>query len=204
MENNFVHPERPASGGGIKHLPLAEQEKIKNTLTVPAHTCCSNPYWLFRIYQDTKVELEEIYAAINDALKESLDLLDQDPMASIIIRPGVIDTIRCSASLPSGMDINKMTNDTLLSLQIQWDEPWNGVIPEKYGIWMHQPYKEYFSNKPSLVIPDCKSGARFDFWVRSYLTIPGQVDPIKSQYSEKHTCYCTPNTNAKKTAPNDF
>lgn len=56
-ENNIPHPDRDMYHGGLVHLSDDERRKIEETLTVPPHVCCTDPYWLFRIYQDTKVEV---------------------------------------------------------------------------------------------------------------------------------------------------
>jgi protein O-mannose beta-1,4-N-acetylglucosaminyltransferase len=197
-ENNYPHPERPPSGGGSVHLPLAEQEKVKNTLTVPPHLCCRDPYWLYRIYQDTRVDISELFAAIGDAMPDALRLLDIDAQNYVQIRPGVIDTIRCKVHIPEGVDSLRLDNSTKLDVEISWDEPWNGVQPDKYGVWMHQPYQEFFTTKPSIIPPACPYGGRYDVWVRSYVRMPGSNELIKSQYSEKFTCMCTPTTNTRR------
>lgn len=195
MENNFPHPERPPSGGGIKHLPLAEQEKIQNTLTVPPHLCCRDPYWLYRIYQDTRVDLPELFATIDDGLPEALDQLAVVPQSLVQIRPGVISNVRCKVRPPSPAS-QPLTNSTMLVMDVSWDEPWNGVIPDKYGIWVHQPYEEFFTDSPSFTPPPCAYGTRYDMWVRSYVRGVGDAarggNLVKSQYSEKVTCYCRP------------
>jgi protein O-mannose beta-1,4-N-acetylglucosaminyltransferase len=70
-DSNVMFPERHKSLGGISHLPQDEKQKIIKTHTVPEHTCCTNPYWLFRIYQDTKVNVGEVSTLIDEALNES-------------------------------------------------------------------------------------------------------------------------------------
>lgn len=65
------YPDRDPLNGGIVHLPKEEQEKILSTKTVPEHLCCSSPFWLYRIYQDTKFNLKEIIDTIDDALEAS-------------------------------------------------------------------------------------------------------------------------------------
>ncbi|EPZ31561.1 hypothetical protein ROZALSC1DRAFT_28183 [Rozella allomycis CSF55] len=76
QENNRPHPERPSHHGGIRHLSKEEQDKILNTITVPLHTCCTNPYWLFRIYQDTIVDIREIISIIDKKLPETLKTME--------------------------------------------------------------------------------------------------------------------------------
>jgi protein O-mannose beta-1,4-N-acetylglucosaminyltransferase len=66
-----MHPDSPSWQGGIRHLSEDEQQKILTSKTVPSHTCCTNPYWLFRIYQDTKVDVDEVKALVVESLAES-------------------------------------------------------------------------------------------------------------------------------------
>ncbi|KAJ1552170.1 Protein O-linked-mannose beta-1,4-N-acetylglucosaminyltransferase 2, partial [Cladochytrium tenue] len=74
-ENNFPHDDNDELAGGIAHLPAEEQDTIRNTLTVPPHLCCTNPYWLYRIYQDTHVDADEVTALVSGGLAESRRLL---------------------------------------------------------------------------------------------------------------------------------
>jgi len=52
--------DRPPNQGGIAHLPPHQKEEILNTKRVPKHLCCDNPFWLFRIYQDTEVDINRL------------------------------------------------------------------------------------------------------------------------------------------------
>jgi protein O-mannose beta-1,4-N-acetylglucosaminyltransferase len=70
-KNNIMYPNRPLYEGGIMHLSDAEQKKIRETYTVPKHICCTDPYWLFRIYQDTIVDINEIAELVDGALGEA-------------------------------------------------------------------------------------------------------------------------------------
>lgn len=56
--NSIAFPEREAGLGGIDHLPPTQRDQIASSATVPLHKCCSDPTWLYRIYQDTIVDLE--------------------------------------------------------------------------------------------------------------------------------------------------
>lgn len=53
------------------------QQKVKNTKTVPPHLCCADSFWLYRIYQNTFVDLDMITGLIQDALVESYEFLKQ-------------------------------------------------------------------------------------------------------------------------------
>lgn len=64
------HPERAADKGGIRHLPEAEQKAILDSTTIEPHLCCSNPYWLHRIYQDTRVNVQQVINLIREAAAE--------------------------------------------------------------------------------------------------------------------------------------
>lgn len=200
IENNFPHPERAPSAGGIMHLPAAQQERIRNTPAVLPHLCCSDPNWLYRIYQDTKVDVEELLQTIDGALKDGLTQLQVDPKALLAIRPGIVDGVRCIVSLPEGVDpaAPALTNTTRLSIEVRWESPWNGVIPEKYGVWVHQTYSEFFTERPSVQLPACAYGSSYDIWVRSYVRDPTSPELIRSQYSEKRTCLCIPETTIPK------
>jgi len=66
QENNVGYPNRHRLHGGISHLSQGEQDAIINSRWVPTHTCCENPYWLFRIYQDTKVHIAEVMDIIKE------------------------------------------------------------------------------------------------------------------------------------------
>lgn len=66
------HPDRPADKGGIKHLSQEEQQAILESTTIEPHLCCSNPYWLYRIYQDTRVNMGEVVGLIREAAVEAL------------------------------------------------------------------------------------------------------------------------------------
>jgi protein O-mannose beta-1,4-N-acetylglucosaminyltransferase len=54
------YPNRPRLLGGITHLNEYERRKILESTQVPPHRCCQNPEWLFRIYQDTVVDIEAV------------------------------------------------------------------------------------------------------------------------------------------------
>ena len=64
-ENTVTHPEYPAAFGGISHLAVSEQEQIMTSSVVGKHFCCSNPEWLFRIYQDTHVDIPSVMELIS-------------------------------------------------------------------------------------------------------------------------------------------
>lgn len=75
-DRNVPHPDRLKLYGGLAHLPQKERELVQNTKTVPQHICCTSPYWLYRIYQDTHVTPDEIIKLVEDGLKESRRVIE--------------------------------------------------------------------------------------------------------------------------------
>lgn len=69
-EATIGHPDRLKRHGGLGHLSPEERQRVLQTATVPSHLCCENPYWLYRIYQDTWLDLNEIEELLIDALKQ--------------------------------------------------------------------------------------------------------------------------------------
>lgn len=69
------YPERPASEGGIRHLDASTIDFILESKTIPRHTCCKDPHWLFRIFQDTFVDVDQVLALFREALHESYQRL---------------------------------------------------------------------------------------------------------------------------------
>lgn len=189
--NNYPHPEKPAAGGGILHLSESKQREINETLTVPPHLCCADPFWLYRIYQDTRVDLDEVMDLIDDGIPEALKLAQIRPQDLVYVRPGSIEQVYCRVR-PSP------TNQTSQDLLISWTLPWNGVIPSYFGVWIHQPFKEFIANDTSLVLPDCVADGRYDVWVRPYVTDPISGAAYKGAYSDKFTCTCQANAVAKR------
>ncbi|KAJ3333387.1 Protein O-linked-mannose beta-1,4-N-acetylglucosaminyltransferase 2 [Blyttiomyces sp. JEL0837] len=176
-ENSIAHPDDHEMVGGIVHLPLEEQEKIKNTLTVPEHLCCVSPYWLYRIYQDTKVEITEVSNLIESALIESRKLLEalkyRNVHAAILLPPIVhIENIACLAgdSREPG------------TLWVGWTEPWNGV---KVDYWVVRILNDdrYFSTEgPMVSISGYKPGEDV------YFAIKGVVQGGEQEFGPSTFC----------------
>lgn len=58
------HPNRPPLLGGITHLEFHKRQVILQNSAVPPHLCCQDPNWLFRIYQDTIVDVDQLEAIV--------------------------------------------------------------------------------------------------------------------------------------------
>ncbi|XP_005994637.1 protein O-linked-mannose beta-1,4-N-acetylglucosaminyltransferase 2 [Latimeria chalumnae] len=131
QENTITFPDRPWDLGGISHLDKAEQERIMKSKEVPRHVCCRNPEWLFRIYQDTKVDIPSLIEAIKQVVKSRPHLKKQKWTHSLF--PGKVRDAKCQASVQG-------TNEARLS--VSWQIPWNlkylKVREVKYEVWIQE------------------------------------------------------------------
>jgi hypothetical protein len=186
--NNIPHPDADQYHGGLGHLTAEERQRVLNTNTVPTHVCCTDPYWLFRIYQDTRVDEQELSHLIDEALREVDRLgLTQEPRGmfhthsfSLILivhtpAPGVVDTetIKCVPVFDSEKKV--------ASVKITWDTPWNGVQPEAYAVWEHISYTEYITPTNSAVLqhPRFVYNETLQIWIRT--RHHGELGPYSGQ-----------------------
>jgi protein O-mannose beta-1,4-N-acetylglucosaminyltransferase len=173
QEANTSFPDRIAHYGGIKHLPPDEQEKIINTHTVPEHLCCSNPYWLFRIFQDTRVNLQEIEQKVIQGLQKSLALIQQaiDDKASIM--PASVTGAMC------------LFDKRARKITLTWNMPWNSVSGDGtyFTVWSHVHYREFKTQEPGIEIVDCDPVKEHAFWVKA-----GVKGGLMGGYSKKISC----------------
>lgn len=132
MEDNSVaYPGRPWDQGGIAHLDKDEQERILASGEVPRHLCCSNPEWLFRIYQDTKVDIPSLLEVLRESLKTRPNLKKTKPASTV--HPGRVREPQCQTSVQA-------TNEAKLT--VSWQIPWNlkylKVREVKYEVWIQE------------------------------------------------------------------
>jgi protein O-mannose beta-1,4-N-acetylglucosaminyltransferase len=124
------YPNRKPMLGGINHLPVSERTAIMQSNTVPKHLCCEDPNWLYRIYQDTRVNLDEVVMLISEALSESRTRIltriadGSSNYYSTQLLPPLVDGIGCL----QGVGRNPG------SLWIEWEAPWTGAVVDKYSI----------------------------------------------------------------------
>ncbi|KAK2854837.1 hypothetical protein Q7C36_006706 [Tachysurus vachellii] len=130
-ENTVAYPDRPWDQGGITHLEKEEQERILASKEVPRHLCCRNPEWLFRIYQDTIVDIPSFLEVIRDGLKVKPNLKKSKP--ANVIHPGRVRQPKCQTSVQA-------THEAKLS--VSWQIPWNlkylKVREVKYEVWIQE------------------------------------------------------------------
>lgn len=130
-DNTIIHPDRPWEQGGIAHLEKEEQERILSSKDVPKHLCCRNPEWLFRIYQDTLVDMPSFLEVLKVGMKNKLSLKKVKP--STTVHPGRVREPQCQTSV---LTPNKA------KLTVSWQIPWNlkylKVREVKYEVWIQE------------------------------------------------------------------
>lgn len=114
--------------GSLMDLSPEERALVKSTKTVPIHKCCTSPYWLYRIYQDTYVDLPQVTALIKDGIDEAqrkiIPHLKTDSWLRSGLLPAIIEEVRCVES-PSRQPGE---------LWITWRHPWNGAKVDEYVV----------------------------------------------------------------------
>ncbi|XP_069777061.1 protein O-linked-mannose beta-1,4-N-acetylglucosaminyltransferase 2 [Narcine bancroftii] len=130
-ENTITYPDKPWEQGGIAHLDRSEQERIIKSKEVPRHLCCRNPEWLFRIYQDTVVDIPSLKTTIHQSVKSKLPL--RKIKARSLIYPGKVRDSMCQASVQSASEAK---------LSVSWQVPWNlrylKVKEVNYEVWIQE------------------------------------------------------------------
>ncbi|XP_031796328.1 protein O-linked-mannose beta-1,4-N-acetylglucosaminyltransferase 2 [Sarcophilus harrisii] len=131
QENTVTYPDRPWDQGGIAHLDRAEQERILQSREVPRHLCCRNPEWLFRIYQDTKVDIPSLLQAIRGVVKAGPG--PGRPKRAQGPYPSKVREARCRASVQGAAEAR---------LSVSWQAPWNLKFVKakevQYEVWIQE------------------------------------------------------------------
>ena len=156
--------------------------------TVPTHLCCKDPVWLFRIYQDTVVHIDELLRVIDEGLTESHDLITSTT-SPYQVAPAGIEQLQCE-TIHRDKDV--------YDLKVTWALPWNGGTADQFGLWVHQIYTELISNSTIIDLRHCEYGAEYDLWVRPHYRERLTGEWQLGVYSEKYTCKCMPGATAIK------
>jgi len=165
---NIAHPSAPPELGGISHLDPDEQDRILHSPEVPLHLCCSDPEWLFRIYQDTVVDIPAVLALTRDAV-------DQRHVFPSRSQPQLFPTevrqLVCDQSDEAG-------------LSVSWAPPWNvDFLPAtylKYEVWIQEDGSDDYTawilfRTSHRFVEGLKSNTPYLIWVRCLTTdeMPG-------------------------------
>ncbi|XP_030831644.1 protein O-linked-mannose beta-1,4-N-acetylglucosaminyltransferase 2 [Strongylocentrotus purpuratus] len=126
--NTVTYPDAEPEIGGIAHLEPELQEQILSSAEVPSHLCCNDPAWLFRIYQDTIVDVDSFVEVVRDALLESQDGAIENEIGRVPYQPGAVQEVSCfTIPLPSGVVTSEDDDgdDDAVGLLLSWSPPWN-------------------------------------------------------------------------------
>ena len=169
-----VHPSRPWDQGGISHLDPKEQMRILTSREVPRHLCCRDPEWLFRIYQDTVVDIEGVLHLVEMELKNVPLMQGQIASAnSQKIFPSHVRNVICESNA-NDADRSLLANK-VPSLYISWEPPANleyiDFTTLKYEVWIQErgqdDYMAWILSKCSHVFTTgIQSMTNYNIWVR--------------------------------------
>lgn len=175
--NTVVYPNRSKTEGGIIHLDETTQAKIIKTDDVPRHLCCDDPYWLFRIYQDTTVDITSFVRVLRNTLNEVNKMQKREYIKKY---PGKIRSVFCK-SFVSEEDV---------TLFLSWEGSWNMQFYSNisYEVWIQdisdQNYMAYsLSGVTEHRFHDnIKYNTSYSIWVR------GVINDNHGPFSNSCTC----------------
>ena len=165
-DNTVTYPHETPEVGGIDHLSREEQDEIINAKEVPRHLCCSNPFWLYRIYQDTIVDIKSLLLAMESIQnKQKIMSTRQEPASDHKLYPSKVINVTCQ--LPPEV--------SQPALWLSWKPPLNlpfilsGEV--KYEVWI-QPdgqdnYVAYILHMTEYIFKESLvRNTHYNVWVR--------------------------------------
>lgn len=158
-KNSVAYPDREPLEGGISFMSAEDKNAVLETIPVPQHKCCDNPFWLYRIFQDTRVDIIQVLSLVEDALKESRLLLakiNDKNWVNVDIFPARIKKITC-------LDGSKRSPGELWA---EWDVPFNVDEVSRYSIMVENTKREYHSKGSMMSIAGFEKGEEVIFLVR--------------------------------------
>ncbi|XP_006816922.1 protein O-linked-mannose beta-1,4-N-acetylglucosaminyltransferase 2-like [Saccoglossus kowalevskii] len=148
VENTVTHPENPPHLGGIQHLSDDEQEVITQSKDVPVHQCCSDPQWLYRIYQDTVVDIGEFIETLKSAFSERTL---ESGNTSVNLYPSKVKNVTCNLTR-TPEDYSNLPSEEIWdnpALALSWIPPWNVKYLTydsiKYEVWIQESGRSDYS-----------------------------------------------------------
>ncbi|XP_064641616.1 protein O-linked-mannose beta-1,4-N-acetylglucosaminyltransferase 2-like [Lineus longissimus] len=180
----YIHPDNVPEYGGIKHLQKDVQEKILQDIDVPPHFCCKDPHWLFRAYQDTRVNIKTVLKLIESGKNESEKYMKA--------KKSVIHVTGLHAGKVQSLLCKPVINEGTLSLVVSWDMPWNLHYFEnvdlkvKFEVWIQEVGEEKYKawivegRKHTLGLSELNPGVKHLIWVRAI--IEEKVGPFNDAF----------------------
>ena len=182
--NTVVHPNRTKSEGGIMHLDRDMQRNILNTEEVPRHLCCNDPHWLFRIYQDTTVEIPIFIEVMKNALNKTKRAIKKRD--NVKHYPGKTRNVFCKS----------LEMENRVALFVAWEPSWNmqfyNSSDVSHEVWIQdvldQNYKAYSLQGVTehKFDENIKRDTLYSIWVR------GVINENTGPFSDVCTCSTHP------------
>jgi len=168
-----THPEWPSAFGGVAHLPSDQQQLIMSTREVPPHLCCTDPFWLYRIFSDTIVDARDVVRNIPEpfASADGAGLADDTDPDHVTGEPEALvpatnsDAVRCT-SAPPGL------------LTVRFEPSWSTAYTPRlfYEVQIDEFAKRWSTSDPYLVVNATATPVMFErrtlsVWIRSRTTL---------------------------------
>ena len=119
---SHAHPEYPVHYGGIRHFSPDKQAEIVANVPVKRHLCCQDAAFLYRMYQDTEVDVTDFIQTAKEVFAERVKRLKRasnDTKAKSRFTPAEVKWINCSF-VP-----------TRNVYHLDWEVPWNTALLRK-------------------------------------------------------------------------
>ena len=193
--NTVTHPDRSWDTGGIAHLSSAEQNRIKSSTEVPKHICCRDPEWLFRIYQDTIVDIPSLISLVKEAIEENDMRYNEasERTGSLLVQkmyPSKVQDLKCIGSRDRADAMGNPDRSVPPSLWLSWQPPWNlrylTLTSLRYEVWIQEhgedAYTAWILSKTSHTFTaGLRPETHYDIWVRCVIN-----DNMQGPFNQEH------------------
>ena len=178
-ENTITHPDYPSAYGGLGHLSDVERDEIMTSRRVRRHLCCENPEWLYRIYQDTFVDISSVLTVVKRAWQGAIHIQDNlkaiDRTVTSVgpwqkIFPSKLRNVTCVV-------VRSKDDGGGIGLRLTWMPSWNRAYIAGevwYEVWIQEEGKEsYDAYKLQATeytfFDNIRRGTSYIVWVRSVI-----------------------------------
>ncbi len=198
--HTVTHADRGWDTGGIAHLSLDEQNRIKSSTEVPKHLCCRDPEWLFRIYQDTIVDIPSFVSLVKEAIEEkdsrfSASAERTDSLLAQKMFPSKVQDLKCIGSRDRADAMGNPGGGggdpgVPPSLWLSWQPPWNlrylPLSSLRYEVWIQEhgedTYTAWILSKTSHTFTaGLRPETHYDIWVRCVIN-----DKMQGPFNQEH------------------
>ena len=172
---SVAHPDRDAAHGGLGHLPVAEQQAVVATKSVPPHLCCTDPHWLFRIYQDTRVDVPELLGLVAAKTSPATWGAAADTAGGVgagftPLSPGPVRGAACHVRAAAAGQVAAL----VVSFSRPWNLVWLQPVAVAYEVHVDELKEAWETPDTELAIAHAglSDHATFTVWVRAVVRDP--------------------------------